>query len=81
MITTLATPASPKDCSYFGKEIPNGKRCPPGCPLAQDCFAKYEGLSCLTCSEPATLETEYGPLCSSCGQAVAYGPTVKILAS
>jgi hypothetical protein len=68
-------PTKPVDCFYFGQEIPSEYHCPPDCPLGEKCFEVYEQTSCLICPEPSVVESQYGPLCGDCYNAV-YEPDV-----
>ena len=71
----MTLPTRPQDCEHFGQELPTGHHCPPKCPLAKACFEAYEKASCLICPEPSTVESQYGPLCGDCYNAV-YEPDV-----
>jgi rubredoxin len=52
MSKQTAAPTKPKDCPYFGQELPTGWRCPP-CPLAKACFEAY--------TNPATFVPDWTP--------------------
>lgn len=63
---------NPADCPGYGRELPSGWRCPPGCPLARECFEAYAAPpdDCDICRGEAAADIKNLTLCEDCANAV-----------